>query len=75
LKKLTLLYNITPNKAKLIPITLVLVTGFLNINNDVPIIAIRFVLLAILYDKGDTSDIIVNATTLCIKFSIPSEDK
>jgi hypothetical protein len=50
-------------------------TGFRNITNDVPIITIRFVLFAILYDNGDTSDIIVNATTLCIKLSIPSVTK
>jgi hypothetical protein len=46
------------------PITLVIVIGFRNINKDVLIITIRFVLFAILYDNGDISDIIVNATTL-----------
>jgi hypothetical protein len=54
----------TPNKAKLMPRQLVVVTGFRNIINDVPIITIRFVLLAILYDNGETRDITVNATIL-----------
>jgi hypothetical protein len=57
------------------PITLVIVTGFCNINKDVLIITIRFVLFAILYDNGDISDINVNATTLCIKWSIASRNK
>jgi hypothetical protein len=57
------------------PITLLIVTGFRNTNKDAPITTIRFVLFAILYDNGDTSDIIVNATTLCKKWSIPSINK
>jgi hypothetical protein len=57
------------------PITLVLVTRFCNINIDVPITTIRFVLFAILYDNGETSDIIVNATILCKVLSIPSTIK
>jgi hypothetical protein len=57
------------------PITFAVVTGFLNINNEIQITTIRFVLFAILYDNGDTSEIIVNATTLCKKLSIPSINK
>jgi hypothetical protein len=57
------------------PIILVFVTGFLNTNIDILITTIRFVLFAILYDNGDTSDIIVNATILCKKLSIPSINK
>lgn len=57
------------------PITFVVVTGFLNINNEIHITTIRFVLLAILYDNGDTSEIMENATTLCRKLSIPSMNK
>jgi hypothetical protein len=49
------------------PRQLIVVTGFCKIINDVPIITIRLVLFAILYDKGETSDITVNATILCIK--------
>lgn len=59
----------------LIPKTFVGVTGLRNINNDVLITTIRFVLFAILYDNGETSDIIVNATTLCTVLSIPSRNK
>jgi hypothetical protein len=57
------------------PITLVGVTGFLKMNNEIHITTIRFVLLAILYDNGVTSEIILNATTLCKKLSIPSINK
>jgi len=57
------------------PIAFAVVTGFLNINNETHITTIRFVLFAILYDNGDTSEIIVNATTLCKKLSIPSINK
>jgi hypothetical protein len=57
------------------PITFAVVTGFLNNNNEIQITTIRLVLFAILYDNGDISEIIVNATTLCKKFKIPSINK